>query len=238
MNTMIHRLIKITAPVCLLILLHSSAYGWYDKTHIIIAKVAGYDRWFNAAGADIAKIKAGNVEARNHVFNNNESREITAEQVLSQTARYNNPRDTEGHLYGAIISALREYKKSTLAQKHAEYHVAYCAHYVGDLSQPLHNMPNDEFNLRFHNKNDGIVDEEVMENSGRIEGNMHAIVLRPEKFEEDLAREIAQMANTARYLGLRLKRENRLMTKDEAYRQLGHSASLLRAILVYLGKVR
>lgn len=238
MNTSKHRIIKIAAPVCLLIFLHSSAYGWYDKTHIIIAKVAGYDRWFNAAGADIAKIKAGNVEARNHVFNNNENREITAEQVLAQTARYNDPCDSEGHLYGAIIAALREYKKSTLARKYAEYHVAYCAHYVGDLSQPLHNMPNDEFNLRFHNKNDGIVDEEVMENSGRIEGNMHAIVLRPEKFEEDLAREIAQLANTARYLGLRLKRENRLMTKDEAYRQLGHSASLLRAILVYLGKVR
>jgi hypothetical protein len=237
MNVIKNRIVKITVSVCLLIFLHSMAYGWYDKTHVTIAKTAGYDRWFNAVGADIAKIKAGSVEAWNHVYNNNENQEITPEQVLAQTARYNDPHDTQGHLYGAIIAALREYKKSTLARKYAEYHVAYCAHYVGDLSQPLHNMPNDAFNQRYHHINDGIVDEEVMESSGRIKENMHAIVLRPERFEEDLAREIAQLANTARYLGLRLKRENRIMTKDEAYRQLGHSASLLRAILVYLGKL-
>jgi hypothetical protein len=238
MRTVKQKIIISAALGCLLLFLHSTAYGWYDKTHITIAKAAGYDRWFNAVGADIAKIKAGNIEAWNHVFNNNENREITPEQVLAQTPRYNDPRDTEGHLYGAIIAALREYKKSTLARKYAEYHVAYCAHYVGDLSQPLHNMANDEFNHRYHHINDGIVDEEVMENIGRIKANMHAIVLRPEHFEEDLAREIARLANIARYLGLRLKRENRVMTKDEAYRQQGHSASLLRAILVYLGKLK
>ena len=230
--------VRTAALSCLLLFLHSVAYGWYDKTHLTIAKVAGYERWFNAVGADIAKIKAGNVEACNHVFNNNENREITPEQVLSQAARYNDPRDTEGHLYGAIIAALREYKKSTLARKYAEYHLAYCAHYAGDLSQPLHNLPNDEYNQLYHHKNDGIVDDEIFENSDRIKANMQNIVLRPDTFEQDLAREIARLANTARYLGLRLKRENRIMTKDEAYRQLGHSASLLRAILVYLGKVQ
>jgi len=237
MNAMNRKIITITIALgCLFLSRGPAAYGWYDKTHISIAKAAGYDRWFNAVGADIAKIKAGNIEACNHFFNNNENREITPQQVLGQVARYNDPQDSEGHLYGAIIAALREYRKSTLVKKYAEYHVAYCAHYVGDLSQPLHNMANDEFNQRFHHINDGIVDEEVMEHTGRIAENMHAIVLRPGKFEEDLAREIAQLANNARYLGLRLKRENRLMTKDEAYRQLGHSASLLRAVLVYLGK--
>jgi hypothetical protein len=81
------------------------------------------------------------------------------------------------------------------------------------------------------------VDDEIFENSDRIKANMQNMVLRPDTFEQDLAREIARLANTARYLGLRLKRENRVMTKDEAYRQLGHSASLLRAILVSLGKL-
>ena len=238
MHTAKQRIVRAAALSCLIVFLHSAAFGWYDKTHVSIAKAAGYDRWFNAVGADIAKIKAGNIEAYNHICNNNENREVTAALVHAQVPRYNDPRDAEGHLYGAIIAALREYKKSTLAQKYAEYHLAYCAHYVGDLSQPLHNFPNDEFNRRFHLKNDGIVDEEVMKHHGRIAENMHPIVLRPEKFEDDLAREIAQLANTARYLGLRLKRENRVMTKDEAYRQLGHSASLLRAILVYLGKVQ
>ena len=237
MNTIKHRIIKIAAPVCLLFFLHSAAYGWYDKTHVSIAKAAGYDRWFNAVGADIAKIKAGNIEALNHICNNNENREVTPAMVRAQVPRYNDPRDTEGHLYGAIIAALREYKKSTLARKYAEYHLAYCAHYAGDLSQPFHNLPNDKYNQLYHHKNDGIVDDEIFENSDRIKANMQNIVLRPERFEQDLAQEIARLANIARYLGLRLKRENRVMTKDEAYRQLGYSASLLRAILVSLGKL-
>jgi hypothetical protein len=32
-------------------------WTWHDETHIAIAKAAGYEKWFNAAGADIAKIK-------------------------------------------------------------------------------------------------------------------------------------------------------------------------------------
>ena len=129
MTTAKKMLLNSTAAYCLLLWLHTAAYGWYDKTHISIAKAAGYDRWFNAVGADMAKIKAGNIEAWNHVFNNSQNREITAGMVLGQVARYNDPRDSEGHLYGAIIASLREYKKSALARKYAEYHVAYCAHY-------------------------------------------------------------------------------------------------------------
>ena len=106
-----------------------------------------------------------------------------------------------------------------------------------DLSQPFHNIPNDEFNIQRHNKNDGTVDEEVLEKLEKIKANMHAIVLKPATFEQDLAREIARIANTARQLGQRLKKENRDMTQEEAYRQLGHSASVLQAILRYLGKI-
>jgi hypothetical protein len=34
-------------------------------------------------------------------------------------------------------------------------------------------------------------------------------------------------------LGYRLEAENRMLTKEESYVQLGHSASLLKAILDY-----
>lgn len=213
------------------------ASAWYDKTHLAIAQATGYERWYNAVGADIAKLKAGRKEYYNHYFNNDENREVTADLVLSQVRRYNNPKDAEGHLYGAIIGALRGYAKSTREFKYAEHHIAYCIHYVGDLSQPLHNVPHDAFNRMHHNKNDGIVDEEIMANLARIKENMYPITFRPERFEEDLAREIARIANISRHLGLRLKRENRDMTRAEAYRQLGHSASLLQAILKHYGKV-
>ena len=217
--------------------LYSSAYGWYDKTHVAVTQAVGYERWYNAAGADIAKLKAGSVEGYNHFYNNLEDRDITPELVLSQVKNYNNPRDKKGHLYGAIVGSLRAYKTSTRDFKYAEHHIAYCVHYVEDLSQPFHNIPNDEFNIGRHNKNDGTVNEEVLENLGKIKANMHAIVLKPDTVEQDLAREIARMANEARHLGLRLKKENRDMTKEEAYRQLGQSASLLQAILKDLEKL-
>ncbi len=64
---------------------------------------------------------------------------------------------------------------------------------------------------------------------------MYPIILSHENFEKDLAKEIARVANEARQLGYKLRKENRDMTKEEAYKQLGHSASLLRAILEHLG---
>jgi hypothetical protein len=49
-------------------------------------------------------------------------------------------------------------------------------------------------------------------------------------FEADLVREIARIANLSRILGYKLRAEKRYMTKQEAYIQLGHSASLLKAL--------
>jgi hypothetical protein len=51
--------------------------------------------------------------------------------------------------------------------------------------------------------------------------------------EEDPAREIARVANLSIVLGYRLEDENRVLTKEEAYQQLGHSASLFKGILEY-----
>jgi hypothetical protein len=232
--------LRIKSIVILLILFVinlNTASGWYDETHLAIAKAAGYSKWYNAAGADITKTKAGSIEFYNHYFNNNSDIEVIPEMVISQISRYNKPTDKEGHLYGAIIASLREYKKTAEAGKYPEYHIAFCAHYVGDLSQPLHNIPYDDFNKIYHDISDGIVEAEVLENIVRIEKNMYPINLRPNFFEEDLSREIARIANISRKLGHKLKTENRDMTKEEAYVQLGHSASLLKAILKYLGKI-
>lgn len=212
------------------------ALGWHDETHLAIAKVAGYSKWYNSAGADITKIKAGGIENPNHYFNNNNI-EVTPEMVLEQAGSYNDPKDTEGHLYGAIVASLRKYKESTKMDRYAEYHISFCAHYVGDLSQPFHNIHYDDFNRLHHVINDGIVEAEVLKNISRIEKNMYPIILRPTHSEEDLSREIARIANISRLLGHKLRKENRDLTKEEVYIQLGHSASLLRAILIYLGKL-
>lgn len=68
----------------------------------------------------------------------------------------------------------------------------------------------------------------------RIRENMYPITLDPKHFEQELAGEIARIADLAKRLGYRLKKEDRDMTEKEAYIQLGHSASLLKAILRYL----
>jgi hypothetical protein len=226
--------LRIRGIIFLGLILHITAGtspAWYDETHLAIARAAGYRHWYNAAAADLTKIKAGRVEDKNHFFNNDRNADVTAKMALAQADRYDHPEDEEGHLYGAIISSLREFRSARAAGQYAEYHMAFAVHYIGDLSQPFHNIPHDEFNKAHHAANDGVVDGEVLDQIGQIQKRMYEISLRPGHFEEDLAQEIARIANLSRRLGLRLKAENRDMKKEEAYVQLGHSASLLKAVV-------
>lgn len=226
--------------VLFMLSLTGTALGWHDKTHMAIAKTAKYQMWYNAAGPDIAKIKAGNIEAFNHWYNNNSESEVTPQMVEEQISRYNKTdklSDTEGHLYGAVLAALREYEQYLDSGKYAEYNLVYCAHYIGDLSMPMHNMPYDDYNKKHHSVNDGIVDQEVLTHPERIERHMYKINLRDNHFEADLAREVARLANISRLLGYKLRAENRDLTQEEAYIQLGHSASLLKAVLQHYKKI-
>ena len=212
-------------------LLPAAGLAWHDETHLAVAKAAGYSKWYNAAGADITKIKAGDVEQKNHYVNNPPGTVVTAAMVMDQVARYNQPQDNNGHLYGAIIAAIREYRSTRLAAKYAAYHLAFCAHYVGDLSQPLHNSAYGDYNRQNHVATDGIIEDEVLYNLPLIETYPVHIAS-----EVDLAREIARIANLSLQLGERLAREQRLITRQEAYTQIGHSASLFRAILEFAGE--
>jgi hypothetical protein len=82
---------------------HASA--WHDETHVAILKAAGYHKWFNATGADMAKIKAGKKEAHNHYCNQARGTVVTSQTGLRQVDLYNQI-DEKGHLYGAIIASL------------------------------------------------------------------------------------------------------------------------------------
>lgn len=224
--------------MCIVIVLMYSAVSlaWHDETHMAVAKAAGYAKWYNLAGPDIAKVKAGTLERYNHYFNNPLNVQVTPQLVLDHAGRYNDPNDQFGHLYGAIIASLKRYVETTVEGKYAEYHLVYCAHYLGDLSNPLHNTPYDEFNRERHAVNDGIVEREVLSRIGRIKEHMASVTIRKDHLEGDLAQEIARLANLTRRLGYVLREEKRDMTEEEAYTQLGHSASLLRAVLNVLKK--
>jgi hypothetical protein len=231
--------LKIMIVLCLLSFA-SQASAWNDKTHMAICKTAGFDMWYNCAGPDIAKIKAGNIESYNHWFNNTAEVEITPQIVLDQIERYNKRNkifDAEGHMLGAIIASLRAYEKDRQSGKYAQYNLVYCAHYIGDLSMPLHNIAYDDFNEYHHQSNDGIVEDTILNEPEKIARHIYPITLSKKYFETDLAREIARIANLSRILGYKLRAEKRDMTKEEAYIQLGHSASLLKAVLQHYNKI-
>ena len=209
-----------------------NSYPWHDETHIAIAKAAGYRKWFNAVGADMAKLKAGDVEKFNHFADNPRGTVVTPEMVFEQVKKYNHSDDPEGHLYGAIIASIRDYLRYRQEGKYGEYHLAFCAHYVGDLSQPLHNTLYDSYNRKYHKTTDGIINDEVLDNIDRIK--IYPIKIESEK---DLAKEIARIANLSMKKGYQIEDENRLLTKEEAYEQISQSASLFRAILMYVGKI-
>ena len=206
----------------------AAAIAWFDETHLAVSRVAGHAKWYHAAGADIAKLKLGEREAHNHFVNNPCGTIVTPKTVIAQIDRYDQI-DPAGHLYGAIIAALRNYAAAKAKGIYAEYHLAYAAHYIGDLSQPLHHTLYNDFNQINHAASDGVVNDEVLENLDRI--RLYPIAIASER---DLAGEIARIANLSLELGCRLEAENRNLTREEAYRQLSHSASLLKAMLTFL----
>ena len=164
-------------------------------------------------------------------MNNPRGTVVTPEMVLDQVEKYNKI-DTHGHLYGTIIASVRDYLKKKGSGKYGEYHLAFCAHYAADLSQPLHNIEHTLFNRKYHKDIDGTVNYEIWENLERIK--VYSIGI---KSEMDLAKEVARIANQAMVLGYKLEDENRLLTKDEAYLQLSHSASLFKAIMDYMAEI-
>lgn len=216
----------------------SVANAWFDKTHLAISLAAGYDKWYNSAAADVAKTKAGNREGYNHYSNITLSKTITINDIYEQIPMYNSGKDSKGHLYGAIISALNAYLIGKYNNKYSEYSLAYTAHYVGDLSQPLHNMEYNDFNKELHLSCDGVIDDEVLDNIIEINKYMYTITIKEETFQEDVAYAICDIANATRILARQLELEKRTLTKMEAYRQLGHSASLLRGILNFVHSCR
>jgi hypothetical protein len=207
----------------------AGAGAWNDETHLAIAKAAGYAKWYNAAGADIAKVKAGALEQHNHYANNPAGATVTAADVLAQVPRYDTV-DAGGHLYGAVLAAVRAYRAERARGKYGEYHLAFAAHYLGDLSMPLHNTEYNAFNRKNHAAVDAIVDAAAL-------GHLERIRIDPVEIrsEDDLASQVARLANSSHALGRRLEAEGRLPTPEEAYAQLGHSASILRAVLLHVG---
>ncbi len=211
----------------------STAMAWHDRTHIAVGQVAGFDLACYLVAPDVAKLKAHHVEDYNHWVNNEEKDDITPESIKGQIQKYNLGIEGEekGHLYGAIVAAIRAYRDESGAGKYGVYHLVYAGHYIGDLSMPFHNIVRDKFNADHHGPYDGIVENEIA-------SNLDKVVLYPItiKNEDDLIQNIARIAQKAKDLGFKFKKGDGDMTKKEtAYEQLSDSASLFKAVLEYVG---
>jgi hypothetical protein len=227
---MVRLSIKFKFVLLIILFFPISSLAWFDETHLAVAKAAGYHKWYLAVGADMTKEKMGSREGHNHYVNSPKGTVITAEMVLEQVKKYNQT-DPGGHLYGAILASLRDYIELTKKRKYGEYHLGFCSHYVGDLSQPLHHTLYNSYNRRYHLTNDGIVNDKILDNLNKIK--LYPITINS---EQDLANEIARISNISLKLGYRIEDEARILTEDEAYEQLSHSASLFKAILEYAKK--
>ena len=211
----------------------SSAMAWHDRTHIAVGVAAQFDQAYNLAGPDVGKLKADTVEEYNHWVDNSEATTITKALIKGQIQKYNlgTEREKRGHLYGAIVAAVRAYQDESGAGRFATYHLAYAGHYIGDLSMPLHNIDNRLLDtLPNHYENDHIVEDEITSNMDKVK--LLPITI---KNEDDLIQNIALIATKSKDLGYKLLKEERNMTKEEAYQQISQSASLFKAVLEYVG---
>jgi hypothetical protein len=227
----------------------SRSFAWHDATHMAVMKAAGLDDLaYLAVGPDMAKEKAGDAEGPNHYNNTRPGVEVTAEMVLSQFRDYNKTEDADGHLYGAIVASLTDYVVRDAGGKYAIYPLGYAAHYIGDLSMPLHNVEYDAFNKLNHSANDGIVEKAGLKDE-RTEAKVARIAAEISKrmaklpplriaadikeFYPDLAAGIAAVANRSIAIGRKMQGAvppRSRMTEDEAYDQLALSAQLLKAV--------
>jgi hypothetical protein len=207
----------------------TNVYSWHDQTHISVGTATDFKLAYNLAAPDVAKLKAKDIEGLNHYCNVPESKVITADIVREQIEKYNSTDDKEGHLYGAIVAAVRAYQSDTKRGKYADYNLAYAGHYIGDISNPMHNFDYNDFNKKNHTANDATIENEVASNIDKIK-----IVPVKIENEDDLINEIVKLANDSKDFGYQLEKENRNMTKDEAYSRISKSASLFKAVLEYV----
>src|SRR6185369_7864230 len=113
----------LTFTLALSLFICSPALAWHDATHMAVMKAAGLDDYvYLAVGADMAKEKSGGYEDGNHYRDNAKGTVVTSAMVLDQVRDYNCRCNDGGHLYGAIIAALNQYRESRGGGKYARYH--------------------------------------------------------------------------------------------------------------------
>jgi hypothetical protein len=202
------------------------AAAWFDATHqaIVEASDLPYSPCL-ALAADVVASKHP-IEKYNH-YSNCPDAFITAAQVLQEAARYDTV-DPPGHLYGAVLAAFHRLRATTKASRRPDYDFAFLAHYVGDLSQPLHNSPHDAFNRAHHLRLDGAVDT-LPALASQIRSRAPYLEIQS---DNEAVEAIVQVANAARLADRQLRLTG--LSEEDILSLLGQSTSLLQALFKFI----
>jgi hypothetical protein len=194
-------------------------YHWHDASPSTIVTPDYVDQYQIAVG-DYVKIGAGD----------------------SRPVKIRVP-DHAGVLYWEILELYQKMKGKTGWEY--DYYLFNIAHYVGDLSQPLHNFP-----YGSEPASDGKIYEEIgrwaKENHRAFDDILESSLPLDRKTEktfdswidvpsikslDDLKREISKVANHSIALANKCYADRRIITKEEALKQIAKSVSLLKAII-------
>ena len=234
------------------------AFSWSPETHIFIATEAGMKNPELTCFPDLVKEENITLSGPFHWHDAApttivtpdyiDQHQVTEEMYVKVGAPESKPinvkvPDPTGVLYWKIVELYQQMKGTTGWEY--EYYLSTIAHYVGDLSQPLHNYPYADnpasdgksyAELGFwakenHEQFDSVLDS-CLPLTGKEKKTFQTMITPIQIVSvDDLKKEISKIANTAISLANRCYAEKRLLTKDEALRQIAMSVSLLRAII-------
>lgn len=239
--------------------LSGQAWGWSGHTHIFIAKQAGVKYPEAACFPDVSWEDNEALLKPYHYHNAPPDAVVTPEYIdnfaitsrsvkLPDGARVTiRVPDESGVLYRRIVELYKRYtsKKYKPAWQY-DYYEATLAHFVADLSQPLHNYPyldkpagdglsygqQGDWALKKHGSFDRRLDDYLKKDPDQEKIPPGLIVVPTIKSEDDLKREIAKIANRSIALANKcFAEQSRIMTREEAINQAALSISLLKGIL-------
>jgi len=236
-----------------------SAWGWSSETHRFIAQQAGLKYPESACFPDASREENKDLLGPFHWHNAAPGTVVTPEYIdafpiLKEshlTQNYFKPKKLNimvPHQVGALYARIVDLYNRMQGKKGwaYDYYLGTVAHFVGDLSQPLHNYPHGkslasdgqkypeqgQWSAHRHQRFDNALNRHLpLDAAGE---QQFRALLTPITItsEADLKKEIAQIANSAITLANKCYAEKRdHLTKDEAFRQAALSVSLLKGII-------
>ena len=260
---MVNVLRKATVIILIVLGFFSNAFGWSSETHIYIALEAGTKNPEITCFHDLSREENSSLLGPFHWHDAAPNTSVTPDYIdlyqitegmyvksgvpESKPIKVKVP-DPSGVLCWKILELYQKMKGKTGWQY--DYYLTNIAHYVGDLSQPLHNFPYGSepasdgkpypgiglWAKEHHSQFDSVLDS-YLPLEGK-EKEVFQTMIPPVEIMtvDDLKKEISNTANSSIHLANRCYSENRIITNDEALRQIARSVSMLRSIAKNNGK--